>query len=92
LRKKGIEVERSKSGKRNITIRKTAKITDEIVQTVQRSEINKHSGGNVVQDSPVTPRKVDNRDDGVDKSQKNPERHLSAGGNSSEATREQGEL
>ena len=47
LRKKGIEIERSKSGNRNITIRK---ILDEAVQTAQADEESKNENSAVEKD------------------------------------------
>lgn len=42
LRKKGMEIERSKSGKRNITITKIEKKTGEIAHTVQMVDFDNH--------------------------------------------------
>ncbi len=106
LRKKGIEVERSKSGKRNITITKVAKTTDLIVPTVQEHKRIRKSSVRIAtgkehhmadsyvshRSDPPVPRRADDQGDAVDQKQDSPESNASAEPKAMEAGREQGVL
>jgi hypothetical protein len=106
LRKKGIEVERSKSGKRNITITKVAKTTDLIVPTVQEHNVLRESGGRIAtgkeyhmadshvshRSHPLVPRRADDQGDAVDQKPESLKSNASAEPKAMKAGREQGEL
>ncbi len=105
LRRKGIEVERSKSGQRNITITKTAKKDGETAQTVQPGDIDKHSTGREQHDNrPIQEQSQISRDGtpnlnqvgdaggSDDLSQGKPEKTLVARAAASEGSSERGEL
>ena len=105
LRKKGIEIERSKSGKRNITITKVSKTTDSTDLTVQSADTMEKFGGRTRDDvrtmaiphlprrsDPPIPRWADDRDDAVDRKQSSPESNDPTDPKASEAGWEKGEL
>jgi len=106
LRKKGIEVERSKSGKRNITITKVSKTTDSTDLTVQSADTMEKFGGRRMMSEvrtmavphvprrrdPPIPRWADDRDDAVDRKQSSPESNDPAESKASESAWEEGEL
>jgi putative DNA primase/helicase len=106
LRRKGIEVERSKSGKRNIRITKVAKMTDLIVPTVQVHEHVRKSGVRIAtgneqdranpygshRSDPPVPRRADDQGDAVGQSGDRAESTHSAEPKTVEAGWEKGEL